>query len=91
MCDNFERVLKPTAAFLLLRSSLTNIVVAVIDFSRFENPSKNYRVVVVVEVAGTDYGLKNLCRENLNFWLTTYEEDIKHNIISGVLDFSCAK
>ena len=67
MCDNFERVLKPTAAFLLLRSSLTNIVVAVIDFSRFENPSKNYRVVVVVEVAGTDYGLKNLCRENLNF------------------------
>ena len=74
MCDNFERVLKPTAAFLLLRSSLTNIVVAVIDFSRFENPSKNYRVVVV-EVAGTDYGLKNLCRGNLNFWLTTYEED----------------
>lgn len=62
MCDNFERVLKPTAAFLLLRSSFTNIVVdvAVIDFSRFENPSKNYRVVA--EVAAPDYGLKNVCR-----------------------------
>ena len=90
MCDNFERVLKPTAAFLLLRSSLTNIVVAVIDFSRFENPSKNYRVVVV-EVAAPDYGLKNICRENLNFCLTNIVWRRLLNMNSGRLGFSRAK